>query len=167
MIEATGMLQIGEKWLKNRGIEREGWKVFLKKQRMDTTIFNKGIPSMTLKSKWMNFLLIIQKFVSCEGTFGCMYFYHIRLLMNFMEENEINLPYFLLNSLRNMSRNVQSRIQFIDNSMYHHGLVKICIEFHLQNIGDNWESFLVRNYFKGDTHGLPNRSIPKRGREKN
>jgi len=60
----------------------------------------------------------------------------------FFEENEINLPYFLLNSLRKMSGNAQRRIQFIDNTMYHHSLVKILVESHLQNIGDNWEIFL-------------------------
>jgi len=49
--------------------------------------------------------------------------------------------------------------------MYHHGLVKILVEFHLQNIGDNWESFLVRNHFQEETHGQPNSSKPKRGRK--
>lgn len=32
--------------------------------------------------------------------------------------------------------------------MYHHGLINILVEFHLQSIGDNWESFLVRNHFE-------------------
>jgi len=132
---------------------------------MDTTIFKKGIPRMALKSKWRNLLLIIQNFVTCEGRFGCMCFYHIPLLMNFLEENEINLLYFLLKSLRKMSQNVQRRIQFIDNTMYHHGLIKILVEFHLQKIGDNWERILVRNHFLEETHGKPNSSRPKRGRK--
>lgn len=32
--------------------------------------------------------------------------------------------------------------------MHHHGLVKILIQFHLRNIGDTWEDFLVRNNFQ-------------------
>lgn len=75
--QATRLSRIGEFIFKNRGIEREDWKVFLKKMSMNTTIFKKGIPSMTLKSKWRNLLLIIQKFVTYEGRFGCMFFYHI------------------------------------------------------------------------------------------
>ena len=44
--------------------------------------------------------------------------------------------------------NVQKRIQFIDNSMQHHGLIKILLEFHLKSIGDSWENFLIRNHFQ-------------------
>lgn len=118
---------------------------------MDTTVFRKGIPSSALKSKWRNFLFVLQKFLTCEGRFGCMFFYHIRLLMNFLEEHQMNLPYFLVHSLKKMSVNVQKKIQLIDNTMYHHGLIKIFIEFHLQNIGDNWENFLLRNRFEEKT----------------
>ena len=68
--------------------------------------------------------------------------------MNFIEEHEMNLPYFLLNSLKRMSGNVQNKIQFIENIMYHNGLVKILIELHLQSIRDTRETFLVANNFE-------------------
>ena len=70
------------------------------------------------------------------------------MMMHFLEDHQMNLPYFLLNSLRKMATKVQKKIQCIKNTMYHHGLVKILLEFHLQSIGDNWESFLVRNHFE-------------------
>ena len=110
---------------------------------MEISIFKKGILVTTLKSKWRNLLLVIQKFITCEGRFGNMFFYHVRLLMHFIDGNEINLPYFLLCSLRKMATNIQRRIQFIDNALYHHGLVKIMIEAHLRIRGDNLEDFLV------------------------
>ena len=115
---------------------------------MDTSIFKKRISSTTLKGKWRNMLLIIQKFITCEGRFGCMFFYHARLLMNFLEDKEIKLPYFLLNSLKKMTGMVQKRIQFIDNTMHHHALLKILIGFHLKSIGDTWEDFLTKNHFQ-------------------
>ena len=93
-------------------------------------------------------LLIFQKFITCEGIFGTMYVYHIRLLMNFLEDGEINLPFFLLNSLKIMASNVQKKVQFLETTLHHHGLIKILIEFHLESIGDNWEEFLVRNHFQ-------------------
>ena len=77
-----------------------------------------------------------------------MYVYHILLLINFLEDSEINLPFFLLNGLKIMSTNVQKRIQFIDNTMHHHGLIKIFLEFHLKSVGDSWENFLIRNHFQ-------------------
>ena len=96
--EATGLLRIGERWFKNRATEGEEWKTFLKTPSMDITIFKKGILDTTLKGKWRNLMLIIQKFVTCEGRFCCMFFYHINLMMHFLKGNEINLFYFLLNT---------------------------------------------------------------------
>lgn len=73
---------------------------------MDITVFKHGIPVSALKEKWTSLLLIIQKFITCEGRYGSMYMYHIRLLMNFLENQTINLPYFLLSSLKKMSTTV-------------------------------------------------------------
>lgn len=47
-----------------------------------------------------------------------------------------------------MKGNTQRKIQSIENNMYHHGLIKMLIEAHLKSIGDDWESFIVRNHFK-------------------
>lgn len=111
-------------------------------------VYKKGIPNFVLKNKWRNLLLVLQKFITCEGRFGKMYFYHVRMMMHFLEDHQMNLPYFILNSLSKMCTNVQKKIQCIENTMYHHDLIKILVEFYLQSIGDNWESFLVRNHFE-------------------
>ena len=47
-----------------------------------------------------------------------------------------------------MASNVQKRVKFLETNLYHHGLVKVLIEFHLKKIGDNWEEFLLRNHFQ-------------------
>ena len=103
---------------------------------MDVSVFRKGIPISTLKNKWRNMLLILKKFITCEGRFGCMYVYHINLLMNFLENGNINLHFFLLNSLSRMASNVQKKIESLETTMYHHGLVKILVEFDFKRIGD-------------------------------
>lgn len=109
IVEATKLPRQGERWFKNKEFHNETWKQMLKKLGMDILVFRKGIPSTTLKNKWRNVLLILQKFITCEGRFGTMYVYHIRLMMNFLED-EINLPFFLLNSLKRMASNVQKRL---------------------------------------------------------
>jgi len=164
--EATKLPRNGEKWFKNRGINGEDRKVFLKNPNMDTTIFRKGISSTALKSKWRNVLLILQNFVTCEGQFLYMYFYHIRMMMHFLEDHQMNLPYFLLYSLKKMVTNVQKRIQFRENTMHHHGLIKILVEFHLRSIEDNWESFLVMNHFeeRSPEQASNNRTLIRRKR---
>lgn len=40
------------------------------------------------------------------------------------------------------------------------------IEFHLKDMGDNWERFLVRNHFKEDTQEKPSSNKAKRGRKR-
>jgi hypothetical protein len=34
-----------------------------------------------------------------------------------------------------------------DSSLFHHGLIRILVNFHLVSIGDTWKKFLVRNGF--------------------
>ena len=94
-----------------------------------------------------------------------MLFYHALLMMNFLDSNEFNLPYFLLCSLRKMAANIQIKIQFIENSLYHHGLVKILIEAHLKRKGDNWEDFMIRNHFNKVEKYEPSSKKMKRRRK--
>ena len=91
--------------------------------------------------------------------------YHIRLLKKFIENGTINLPYFLLNSLRRMSTTVQKKIEDIEPHLNHHGLIKILVEYYLKNIGDTWENFLIRNFFQ-DPPDLPEGSSTKKSRRR-
>ena len=110
--EAMELPRQGERWFKNREFHNETWKKILKSPGMDVSIFKKGIPSSALKNKWRNMLLILQKIITREGRFGIFYVYHILLMMHFLEE-EINLPFFLLHSLKKMASSVQKRVQFL------------------------------------------------------
>ena len=94
-----------------------------------------------------------------------MYVYHIRLLINFLENGTLNLPFFLLNSLRRMTTNVQKKVESIETTLYHHGPMKILVEFHLRSVGDTWKDFLVRNFFQ-DAPDLSDGSHVKRSRKK-
>ena len=81
--------------------------------------------------------------------------------MHFLGE-DINLPYFLLSSLRKMCSIVQRNPGNIESHLYHHGLVKMLVEEQLKANKDTWERFLVRNHFEeaGET------SVPKKSRRK-
>ena len=50
--------------------------------------------------------------------------------------------------------------------MHHHGLVKILVEFHLKNIRDTWESFLIRNHFQ-EAPEQPKEDNVRKSRRKN
>ena len=136
---ATELPQEGEWWFKNKSFDKKAWRVILRNPCTDITIFKQGIPIYALEEKWANLLLIIQKFITCEGRFGSMYMYHTRLLMNFLENQTLNLPYFLLNSLKKMSVTVQKNLEDVEPHLYHHGHVKILIEKQLKEKKDTWE----------------------------
>jgi len=125
---ATSLTQEGERWFKNRSVDDQVWRIMLQNQGMDTSVFTKGIPVHAIKEEWSSLLLLIQKFIMCEGRFGSMYMYHARLMMNFMEGYPLNLPYFLLSSLKKMSSTVQKHVGNIEPHLYHHGFIKILIE---------------------------------------
>ena len=131
---------------------------------MDVSVFKKGIPSTALKRKWRNILLLLQKFVTCEGRYGTFYVYHIRLMMHFLGE-DLDLPYFLLQSLKKMASCVQRRVQFLETTLYHHGLVKILIEHHLAKTNDTWDDFLIRNHFEEAKEPSPEPQPTKRSRK--
>ena len=65
-----------------------------------------------------------------------------------------------------MSGNVQKKINFIETTMYHHGFMKMLIEFHLKGLGDDWEKFLLINHFKEEEEKHASSSKVKRGRKR-
>ena len=135
---------------------------------MDTTVFTRGIPVHALKEEWSSLLLVIQKFITCEGHFGSMYMQHARLMMNFLEGHTLNLPHFMLLSLKNMSFTVQKHIGNIESHLYHHGFIKILIKDQLKKTKDTWEQFLIRNYFQepSEASGSSPPKIPRKIRRK-
>lgn len=86
--------------------------------------------------------------------------------MNFIENQTINLPYFLLNSLKKMSTTVQKNLEDIEPHLYHHGLVKILVEKQLKEKKDTWEQFLVRNFFQDPPETPESNSIRKSRKRK-
>jgi len=167
LAQATSLPQTGERWFKNRSMEDQQWKKILKNPGMDTSIFTKGIPVSFVKEEWTALLLLVQKFFTCEGRFRILYVYHAKIMMHFMGEHDINLPYFLLSSLRKMCSTVQRNINNIEPHLCHHGLVKILIEEQLKAKRDTWERFLVRNHFQevGEASGSSPK-VPRKSRRK-
>jgi hypothetical protein len=132
----------GERWFKNARIEEVPWSLFMTSRK--TTCCIKGIHIALLKPRWHSLLLNLKQFVMCEGRYGLVFLYHICLLMNFIGF-KLDMPFYLLMSLYKMSKRYKR--QGINSSLFHHGLVKILLVYHLSNIGDNWETFLIRNGF--------------------
>jgi hypothetical protein len=102
------------------------------------------MPISTLKPRWHDLLVILKQFVTCEGQYGLVFLYHLRLLMNFMGY-PLNTLHYFLRSLYKMSKRFKREKD--DSSLFHHDLIKLIIAHHLSLHCDNWQAFLSRNGF--------------------
>jgi hypothetical protein len=88
------------------------------------TSCNKGLPAKMLKPRWYDLLKIIKKFITCEGRYGFVFLFHLRLLMVFMGF-ELSMPHYLHRSLFKMAKKYK-RSQ-ADTSLFHVGLIKMLV----------------------------------------
>jgi hypothetical protein len=100
-----------------------------------------------LKTRWHSLLLILKQFVTCEGRYRLVFLYHIRFLVNFIGF-DLDMTFYLLMSLYKMSKSYKR--QGVNSSLFHHGLVRILLMYHLSIIGDSWEIFLMKTGFSQD-----------------
>ena len=96
---------------------------------------DKGMLVSLLKTQWHGLLEILRQFVTCEGRFGLVFLYHIRLLMNFINF-QLNMPFYLLISLYKMAKRYKR--QRLNSSLFHHRLIKMMLvhQLKLQNDKD-------------------------------
>jgi hypothetical protein len=142
MSSATGLAATGQRWFKNSKVDEVPWPLLFTSRKIVSC--DKGMPITTLKPRWHDLLVIVKQFVTCEGWYGLVFLYHLRLLMNFIGY-PLNMPHYLLRSLYNMSKRFKH--EKADSSLFHHGLIKLIIVHHLSLHGDCWQAFLSRNGF--------------------
>jgi hypothetical protein len=63
----------------------------------------KGTPITLFKPQWHVLLLIIKQFITCEGRYGLVFLYQVRMLMVFLGF-KLNMPFYLFMSLQKMSK---------------------------------------------------------------
>ena len=100
--QVTRLPQIREKWFKKQYMEEKYWTPYINKSRKVCNWVN-GVSRSWLKSPWDEIAYLIQKYVTCEGRYSLIFLYHIRILMHLGNEKPMNMPYFLLQSLKKMS----------------------------------------------------------------
>jgi hypothetical protein len=106
---------------------------------------DKGLPAKMLKPRWYDLLMIIKQFITCEGRYGFVFLFHLRLLMVFMGF-ELSMPHYLHRSLFKMAKRYK-RSQ-ADTSLFHLGLIKMIMVYELGLRRDCWDDFLSRNGFE-------------------
>jgi hypothetical protein len=72
--------------------------------------------------------------------------YHLKLLLHFEGGPRIDIPHFLRMSLNKMVRGVKSTYKKLENSLYHHGLMKLMVVHALIKQGRSWKQLLQQNF---------------------
>jgi hypothetical protein len=101
LISATGLPTRGQRWFKNSKVDEVLWPLLFTSRKVVSC--DRGIPIATIKPRWHDLLAIVKQFVTCEGRYGLVFLYHLRLLMNFIDY-PLNMPHYLLHSLYKMSK---------------------------------------------------------------
>jgi hypothetical protein len=140
--EVMDLPLIKKKWFNNSKLEEVPWSMFVTSWKIQCC--EKGIPISLLKDRWHGLLVVLRKFVTCEGRYGLVFLYHIRLLMHFIGF-QLNIPFYLLSSLYKMAKRYKR--QSLNSSLFHHGLIRLLLSHHLKLQGDDRDTFLTRNGF--------------------
>lgn len=137
---ATGIPNTGELWFKNKYLDLENYKMYLKPPYK--TARKHISPFRHLLDKYAHLMKMIMKYFTCEGRFSILYEYHVRLLMHFTGVKVLNLPYYLYRSMVKMGKKVHRLGEDHHASLFHHGLVKILVCHLLAQINLPWDGFI-------------------------
>jgi hypothetical protein len=140
---ATSLPVIGQKWSKSYKVDNVPWTLLFQSRTVDSC--DRGLPAKMLKPRWYDLLMVIKQFVTCEGRYGFVFLFHLRLLMVFMGF-ELSMPHYLHRSLFKMAKRYKH--SQADTSLFHVGLIKMCMVYELGLRRDSWDNFLSRNGFE-------------------
>jgi hypothetical protein len=89
---ATSLPVKGQKWSKSYKVNDVPWTLLFRSRTVNSC--NRGLPAKMLKPHWYDLLMIIKQFITCEGRYGFVFLFHLRLLMVFMGF-ELRMPHYL------------------------------------------------------------------------
>jgi hypothetical protein len=93
----------GERWWKKEHVVTAFVNQFLLPEKQNPD-WRRGIPCSWVRPKWHTALVVIHRYITCEGSLSLIYIYHIRILMHLNGDYPLNLPYFLFKSLTKCPR---------------------------------------------------------------
>jgi hypothetical protein len=139
--EAIQLPTTGQRWTKGQPVDKQLCTQLLKPQYRETQ-WSEGTSRSWLEPQWAQLLAILQRYLTCEGRYTIVFPCHARLLLHF-KGNPLNIPFFLLKSLKKMAEQVRKAKDF-RGSLFHFGLIKILIKFALSKKQETWDMFTIK-----------------------
>ena len=131
-----------EKYFKGIIIDKSLCQKFLEPKHLDPD-WTKGISRRWIKEEYWMMLVILQKFLTCEGRYEITFLYHLKMLLQFEGGPQIYFPHFLWMSLNKMVRGVKSSSKKPKTSLYHHGLMKLIVVHELRKQDNSWKKLFT------------------------
>jgi hypothetical protein len=145
--EVTGLPRTGECWFKTTVPANIEFRSYLQPQHKDL-IWKKDIPMSFLEPKWQALLKAIFAYITCEGRYNRVMFYHFKLLNHFTGRSPINLPFYLHKALTKMARQVKAKPTKVASRLSHQGLITLIVKESLKKKQVDWNYFLFWNEFQ-------------------
>jgi hypothetical protein len=104
--------------------------------------WSQGIPHNWMNKEWQTALMIIRRYITCEGQVYLVHLYHMRLSMHLNGGSPLCLPFFLLKSLSKMSKRIKTHPTTTSKSLFHQRLIKTMVMYALGEVQHSWDWFL-------------------------
>ena len=122
--EATGILDVGEKWSKKQNISKQHYEPYIKAKYHGK--LRRVFPFKFLEDQYVPLMKLIIKYFTCEGRFAKHYGYHIRLHMHFTRVRMMSIPYFMCKNTERMTVIVKRKPYPKQlKSIYHFSVIKL------------------------------------------
>jgi hypothetical protein len=147
--EFKGLPRTGDCWFKSTIPSNIEFRSYLQPLHKDLT-WKKDIPMSYLETKWKSLLKEIFFYITCEGRYNRVMFYHFKLLNHFTGRSPINLPFYLHKALTKMARQVKAKPTKVASRLSHQGLITLIVKESLKKRQVDWNYFLFWNEFQTD-----------------
>jgi hypothetical protein len=101
-----------------------------------------------LEPKWQSLLKEILVYITCEGHYNKVMYYHFKPLNHFTGRGLINLLYFFHKTLTKMEKQVKAHPAKVSSRLSHQGLITLLVRESLQRKQIEWGFFLFWNEFQ-------------------
>ena len=123
----TGLPRTGECWFKTTQSSNIEFRSYLLPAHKEI-IWKKDIPMSFLEPQWPSLLKAIFVYITCEGRYNRVMYYHFKLLNHFTGREIINLSYYLHKTLIKMAKQVQAKPTKLASRLSHQGLITLLIK---------------------------------------
>jgi hypothetical protein len=145
--EYTGLPRTGVCWFKTSSPSNVEFRSYLLPVHK-TLIWKKDIPMSYLETKWQTLLKAILVYITCEGRYNRVLYYHFKLLNHFTGREPLNIPYFFHKTLIKMAKQVKAQPTKVSSRISHQGLITLLVKEALHRKQIEWSFFLFWNEFQ-------------------